>query len=47
MEQLKEAADLVEGLNYLDDLELVNDDIVGCAANAHDVAIYVDILDGV
>lgn len=43
MEQLKEAADLVEGLNYLDDLELVNDDIVGCAANAHDAAIIVDL----
>ncbi len=42
MEQLlQESGDLVEGLRYVDDVELVNDDIVGCAARADDVLIQV------
>ena len=34
---LHEAGDLVEGLRYLDDIDLINEDIVGCAANAKDI----------
>jgi len=33
---LTDASSLIEELRYVDDLELVADDIVGCAAAGHD-----------
>lgn len=36
VQRVAEAAGLIEGLRYVDDTELINDDIVGCAANLSD-----------
>ena len=38
-EVLNEAAGLVEGLRYVEDIELIDEDVVGCAASANDVVI--------
>jgi len=40
---LLEAGDLIEGLRYVDDLELANDDVVGCAANVGDLYKVINI----
>ncbi len=34
---LTEASNLIEDLRYVDDVELVADDIVGCIGKGHDV----------
>jgi hypothetical protein len=40
MEKLPlQTTELVEGLRYLDDVELIDEDIVGCAARSADVQI--------
>ena len=34
---LSGASELIDDLRYVDDVELVRDDIVGCAGTTHDV----------
>ena len=37
MDQILSAAELVEDLRYLDDIQLVDNDLVGCVANVNDI----------
>jgi len=34
---LSGASDLIDDLQYVDDIELVNEDVVGCGGTVHDV----------
>lgn len=36
-DEMRRAADLIDGLQFIDDAQLIEDDIVGCLANACDV----------
>jgi len=36
---LQDARELVEGLRYVEDVELADDDVVGCATNANDFQV--------